>query len=186
VRLKKVYNSEDKILNKSQIPNFLSLGRFIAAPVIFYALLNNLFLFSFIVMVIAAITDVLDGYIARKIDGFTDFGSYLDVTADFAIIIIVFLAFVINGWYDPLVLLLIIIMFALFIATSNLKQPIYDPIGKYLGTYLILMIFLSILFFESILINILLLIFVLFCLISVFSRLFYLRGNLKKRSVKER
>jgi len=164
------------MLNKSQIPDVLSIIRFIAAPIFFYAFLNNLFLISVIILVIAVITDVLDGYIARKMDSATNLGSYLDVTADFALIITSFLAFVIKGWYDPLILMLITIMFILFITTSGPKKPVYDPIGKYLGTYLMGMIFISILFPESSLRQILLIIFIIFCSISVISR-FILLGR---------
>jgi len=159
--------------NKSRIPNFISTIRFIAAPIFFYVFLNNLFLISVYILVIAAITDVLDGYIARKMCATTNLGSYLDVMADFAFIIICFCAFVIKGWYHPLILILITFMFVLFIVTSVSKKLVYDPVGKYLGAYLICMIFVSILFPESFLRQILLIVFVLFCLTSVISRLFF-------------
>jgi phosphatidylglycerophosphate synthase len=161
------------MLNKSQIPNGLTSIRFIAAPLFFYAFLNDLFLISAFILVLTGITDVLDGYIARKMDATSNIGSYLDVTSDFVLIITCFFAYVIRNWYDPLILLLIITMFILFIGTSGLQKPVYDPVGKYLGAYLMGMIFISLLFPEHLFRQILLIILVIFCLVSVISRLFF-------------
>lgn len=165
------------MINKSNIPNILSVTRIIFAPIFFYAFLNELYLISIIIFMVASITDVLDGYIARKINAISDLGSYLDVTSDFILVIMSFLAYVIKGWYDPLILILITIMFLLFIGTSSIKKPVYDPIGKYLGTYLMLMIFMSLILPEIVVIRILLIILVLFSLISIFSRLLFLQKS---------
>jgi phosphatidylglycerophosphate synthase len=161
------------MLNKSQIPNGISSIRFIAALLFFYAFLNDLFLISAFILVIAGITDVLDGYIARKMDVTSNIGSYLDVISDFVLIISCFFAYVIMGWYDPLILILIISLFILFIGTSGLKKPVYDPVGKYLGAYLMGMIFISLLFPEPVYRQILQIILVIFCSVSVISRLFF-------------
>jgi CDP-diacylglycerol--glycerol-3-phosphate 3-phosphatidyltransferase/cardiolipin synthase len=170
------------MLNKSQIPNVLSVIRFIAAPIFFYAFLNNLFSIYVATLAIAAITDILDGYVARKTGSITNLGSYLDVTADFALIIISFLAFVIKGWYDPLILVLITIMFILFITTSDPKKPVYDPVGKYLGTYLMLMIFISILLPLTSWRDVLLIILVILCMITIISRLYFWRKKCIKKN----
>jgi phosphatidylglycerophosphate synthase len=155
---------------KSHIPNFLSISRIIVAPTFIYTFISGLYLFSLMIIIFTGVTDALDGYIARKIDATSDIGAYLDVISDFVFILACFLAYTINGWYDPLVLLLIIIMFCMFIGTSGLKKPVYDPVGKYLGAYLMLMIFLSILSPEMLVRQILLILLVIICLASVISR----------------
>jgi CDP-diacylglycerol--glycerol-3-phosphate 3-phosphatidyltransferase/cardiolipin synthase len=158
------------MLNKSKIPNGLTSIRFIAAPLFFYAFLNGLFQISVFILVLAGITDVLDGYIARKMDATSNIGSYLDVISDFVLIITCFLAYVIRGWYDPLILILIITMFILFIGTSGLQKPVYDSVGKYLGAYLMVMIFISLLFPEPYFRQILVIILIILCVVSVISR----------------
>ncbi|MDY9923620.1 CDP-alcohol phosphatidyltransferase family protein [Methanobacterium sp.] len=158
---------------KSHIPNGLTSIRFIAAPLFFYAFLNDLFLVSLFILILSGITDVLDGYVARKMGTSSNKGAYLDVTADFALIVICFLAYIIKGWYDPLILVLIIAMFLLFVATSGLEKPVYDPLGKYLGAYLMLMIFISLIFPEIVLRQVLLILLILICLTSVLTRLFF-------------
>ena len=162
---------------KSTIPNIISFIRILLAPIFFYTFLNDLYIISIILILLAIITDVLDGYIARKMSLTSDMGAYLDVTADFILIIIFFSAYIIRGWYNPLILLLIITMFILFIGTSNIKKPVYDPVGKYLGAYLMVMIFISLLFQETLVRQILLSLLVLLSLLSIISRLFYLRRS---------
>jgi hypothetical protein len=61
-------------------------------------------------------------------------------------------------------------MFCMFIGTSGLKKPVYDPVGKYLGAYLMVMIFLSILSPEILVRQILLILLLILCLVSVISR----------------
>lgn len=158
---------------KSHIPNGLTSIRFIGGPLFFYGFLNDLFLVSLIILVLSGVTDALDGYIARKMGTSSDRGAYLDVTADFVFIIICFLAYIIQGWYDPLILVLIITMFLLFVATSGLEKPVYDPIGKYLGAYLMLMIFISLILPETIIRQVLSILLILICLTSVLTRLFF-------------
>jgi len=162
---------------KSHIPNALTSFRFIAALLFFYAFLNDLFLTSVSILILALITDAVDGYIARKLDATSDIGAYLDVTADFILIVTCFLAYVIQGWYDPLILLLIIAMFLLFVATSGLKKPVYDPMGKYLGAYLMLMVFISLLFPEFVVRQILFILLILICLTSVLTRFLFIRRS---------
>ncbi|MCC7551342.1 MAG: CDP-alcohol phosphatidyltransferase family protein [Methanobacterium sp.] len=168
---------------QSYIPNILTSVRFVAAPLFFYTFLNDLFLISVSILVLALITDVLDGYIARKLDVTSDMGAYLDVTSDFVLIVVCFLAYVIKGWYDPLILLLIIAMFLLFVATSGLKKPVYDPMGKYLGGYLMLMILVSILFPEFVVRQILFIVLILICLTSVLTRFFFIRRSKELQSL---
>ena len=166
---------------KSHIPNGITSIRLILAPIFFNVLLNDLYLVSILLLTFAGLTDALDGYIARKMGLTSEIGAYLDVTSDFVLIFAGFLAYIIKGWYDPLILLLILIMFILFIGTSGLKKPVYDPVGKYLGAYLMVMLFISLLFIEPWIREILLILLVTICLASIISRFFvFFRRNKSK------
>ncbi|CDG64374.1 MAG: CDP-diacylglycerol---glycerol-3-phosphate 3-phosphatidyltransferase [Methanobacterium sp.] len=155
---------------KSHIPNYLSLSRIIIAPIFIYTFINGWYLFSLMIVIFSGVTDILDGYIARKMDVTSDVGAYFDGISDFIFILACFLVYTFNGWYDPLVLLLIIIMFGMFIGTSGLKKLVYDPVGKYLGAYLMVMIFLSILSPEMKVRQVLLILLLILSLASVISR----------------
>ncbi|NYB51091.1 MAG: CDP-alcohol phosphatidyltransferase family protein [Methanobacteriaceae archaeon] len=162
------------MLKKSQIPSSITLIRLFIAPVIFYTILADEYILSAVLLIFAGFTDFLDGYLARKLDAASDKGAYLDVIIDFIMIIASFVAFVLKSWYDPLIVMLIITMFLIFIGTSSLKKPVYDPIGKYLGAYLMFMILFSLLFPLNLIREILLAILIVVCITSIISRFFRL------------
>ena len=68
------------------LPNKLTLLRIFMIPVFVALFYINLipynFVLSAVVFALAALTDFLDGYIARKYDLVTDFGKFLDPIAD--------------------------------------------------------------------------------------------------------
>lgn len=64
------------------IPNILTLSRFIFIPFIFVAIINENFFDAFILLTISGLTDVLDGFIARKFNYITNFGKLIDPLAD--------------------------------------------------------------------------------------------------------
>jgi CDP-diacylglycerol--glycerol-3-phosphate 3-phosphatidyltransferase/cardiolipin synthase len=165
--------------SKSYLPSAVTGLRLIVAPLFFYSFLNGQYIISLLIVVFAGVTDILDGYLARKMDSTSTLGAYLDFTADFTLIFVSFLAFVVRGWYDSWVLLLISALFVVFIASSRLKKPIYDPVGKYLGSFLMGMIFLSLLFPQPFLRQILLIILVSLAIISFITRFIFLSGTSK-------
>ena len=69
-------------MKKENIPNILTIIRFILIPFIFTSVVNNDYLVALIIFTISAITDVLDGYIARKYNYITDLGKLIDPLAD--------------------------------------------------------------------------------------------------------
>lgn len=67
------------------LPNILTILRVVLIPVfvgLFYYPTPSSNLYAAIVFVIAALTDLLDGYLARKLKQTTKFGAFLDPVAD--------------------------------------------------------------------------------------------------------
>lgn len=64
------------------IPNMLTILRLVAVPIFFLLMLNGSIYLALCVFVLAEITDVLDGYIARKYQLITPFGKIADPIAD--------------------------------------------------------------------------------------------------------
>ncbi|WP_339799863.1 CDP-diacylglycerol--glycerol-3-phosphate 3-phosphatidyltransferase [uncultured Marinobacter sp.] len=67
------------------LPNLLTLSRIVMIPVfvgIFYMPVEWRYLVSAAIFGLAAATDWLDGYLARKLDQSTPFGAFLDPVAD--------------------------------------------------------------------------------------------------------
>ena len=64
------------------IPNALTIVRFILVPFIVYYILTGQYITGFIVLTISGLTDILDGCIARKFNFITNFGKLVDPLAD--------------------------------------------------------------------------------------------------------
>lgn len=64
------------------IPNCLTLCRFVLIPFIFGAILQQDYVAAFVFLTLSGITDVLDGFIARKFNLITNFGKLIDPLAD--------------------------------------------------------------------------------------------------------
>ena len=74
------------------IPNFITLGRVMSVPVIFWLLLSGQSKFAFIVFVCAGISDAVDGYLAKRFNWRTELGAYLHPLADKLLIVSIYIA----------------------------------------------------------------------------------------------
>ena len=82
-------------------PNKLSLLRIFLVPVMMFFYLETFFPYGKIVaiavFIIAALTDMIDGYIARKYNLVTDLGKLLDTNADKILVLAALLMIVCDG-----------------------------------------------------------------------------------------
>lgn len=79
-------------------PNVLTLLRFLLIPVYLYVFFTGHEQSAFLIMLLAGLTDVLDGYIARKRNQVTELGSMLDPLADKLMLLAVIFSFLAAGW----------------------------------------------------------------------------------------
>ena len=108
--------------------------------------INNMGILLFLV---ASSSDFFDGYIARKLDVTSNLGSYFDVIVDFIFIFGIFAVFVQKRLYPLWLLALIVLVFIQFIVTNVcVKKLIYDPIGRWYGSFLYCALGLSLIFPE--------------------------------------
>jgi phosphatidylglycerophosphate synthase len=122
---------------------------------------------------LAISTDLVDGYIARKLGASSKLGANFDACIDFLFIGGAFLYFTYQGFYPAWVLLIITAMFLQFIITGNLTKVVFDPVGKYYGSLLFGAIGLTMLFQEQNAREIITLAIVGVSIASLTSRLFY-------------
>ena len=166
------YNKMLKI--RQNIPNAITSLRFVALPHLVYSFNHQITLVVYALFLFSIGTDLADGYIARKLNSASKFGSYLDTTVDFLFISGMYLAFIINGIYSPWILLIIASIFLQFIILNvYVKKTIYDPIGKYYGSLLFGGIGLTLLFPDQLVYNIITFGIVISTLASIISRLTY-------------
>ena len=106
-------------MKKMNLPNKLTLLRIILVPAVIAAILIEFpyhFLIAGLLFGAAAITDALDGKIARRDNLITDFGKFADPLADKILVISVLVCFVKLGLCGAIPL--IIIIFREFTVTS--------------------------------------------------------------------
>ncbi len=77
--------------------NLLTLARILLIPFILYWLLQERFTLTLILFLVMALTDILDGYIARRWKQRTILGSYLDPIADKLLLVSVFICLACMG-----------------------------------------------------------------------------------------
>jgi len=64
------------------IPNILTLFRIVLIPFIVVSIIRDDYILALIFFIISGLTDILDGFIARKFNFITDFGKLIDPLAD--------------------------------------------------------------------------------------------------------
>ncbi len=91
------------------LPNKITIGRIILVPVFMLLLYLELPYLALVVYILACLSDLVDGRIARKYDLVTDFGKFMDPLADKMLVLSAMCYFVevglMPGWVVAVVLL---------------------------------------------------------------------------------
>lgn len=94
------------------LPNKLTIARIILAPIfMIFLLIDNMYFryLSTLIFIVAALTDVYDGYLARKTGVITGFGKFMDPLADKVLVSTAFISFVALGYVQTWMILVIIL-----------------------------------------------------------------------------
>ena len=115
------------------LPNLISLARLFLVPLTIWLIVDGRYGIAFWVLVIAGVSDALDGFIAKRFDQRTRIGAVLDPTADKAMLVSVYvtlgMAHQLWTWLVILVVfrdVLIVSGFLLIQAVAVPKQ--HDPL----------------------------------------------------------
>ena len=93
------------------LPNLLSISRLIVTAVVFILVLINqpgTFLVATLLFFLASVTDLLDGYLARRFRVVSSFGVFLDLTADKVFVSAILVALVQIGLVPAWIVVIII------------------------------------------------------------------------------
>lgn len=91
------------------VPNILTIIRFLLIPPIVITIAGENFILALIFLILSAITDVLDGAIARKFDLVSDFGKLVDPLADKATQLAILVTLAVKGIIPFWILAIVII-----------------------------------------------------------------------------
>jgi len=94
--------------NLLSIPNLISFARILLVPVFVFYLVRDEFLSATVVLAFASLSDLLDGFIARRWSLRTELGAYLDPAADKILFVSTFVVFTVKGeipvWFTGLII----------------------------------------------------------------------------------
>ena len=74
------------------IPNLITLARILSVPVIIWAITSGEMRIAFILFLAAGLSDLVDGFLAKRFGMATELGAYLDPLADKAMIVSIYVA----------------------------------------------------------------------------------------------
>ena len=178
-----------------QIPNILTIFRFILIPFIVINLVYDSYIAAFIIFTVSGLTDILDGFIARKYNFITNFGKLIDPLADKCTQIITLGTLAIKDIIPMWIIIIVILKQFIMVAGASFlygKELVVSSrwYGK-LATVLFYIAIVCSLFIKqfdfsfdfSIYIYYLALISTIFSLI-MYIKAFYMQGYLKKENLK--
>jgi len=110
------------------IPNLISIMRLILAPIILVLLIQNKYSLAVILFIVAGISDLIDGYIARHWKQQTTLGAYLDPAADKLLVVMCVSYFVVTGeapwWWLAIIFLRDIMLAVGVLLLKNVRAPV--------------------------------------------------------------
>ncbi|WP_422785008.1 CDP-diacylglycerol--glycerol-3-phosphate 3-phosphatidyltransferase [Ruminiclostridium sufflavum] len=101
------------------IPNILTALRLIIVPILGYCMNSEMYILSIILFTVGGITDIVDGYIARKFNMITKWGKFFDPLAD-KLMQITALTFLVIKDFIPIVVLIIVVLKELLMLTGGI------------------------------------------------------------------
>ena len=103
--------------------NFLSISRVILMPFYAYFYLNNAYTLCVYITLIALLTDMLDGYVARKSSKKSEYGSWVDPICDAVTMLTITVLFYLDNLIPNLFIIWLVARYAVFtIIAMNLKS----------------------------------------------------------------
>lgn len=136
------------------IPNVFTFARIVIIPFFATSLLYKKYNYALILFVIAAITDLLDGFLARLTNQKTKLGAFLDPLADKFLLLTSFILFAVYGWLPNWITIIVICrdfivvvgwyMLVVLINERKVEPSIFGKIANALQAILIAYILLSI------------------------------------------
>ena len=110
------------------LPNLISLARLFAVPLMVWLIVAGEMTAAFWVFVAAGISDAVDGFIAKRFDAITTFGSYIDPLADKALLVSCFVALGIEGQIANWLVILVVFRDVVIIGGAILAVPLGRPV----------------------------------------------------------
>ena len=88
--------------------NKLTIARVAMIPVFMLLQMEELYFLALLVFILASLTDLADGYIARNYNQITDFGKFMDPLADKILVLSAMAVFCAQGRFSPWAIMVVL------------------------------------------------------------------------------
>jgi phosphatidylglycerophosphate synthase len=121
---------------RRSVPSMVTAARLGGVPLLVFLVARGMLFYGALLFLLLLCTDVLDGYLARRLAMSSRFGAYFDATTDFVLVLSMLAVFDSEGFVADWVLVVVTVYFALFVVSSLRWGRIHDPLGRHYGTLL--------------------------------------------------
>jgi cardiolipin synthase len=120
----------DRVLDRSpsNLPNLITLSRLLMVVPLIWLIATDRVHAAFWLLVVAGMSDLLDGYIAKNFNARTELGAYLDPIADKTLLDGIYLALALAGWLPLWLALLVVardVLIVLGVVLIQRRNPLY-------------------------------------------------------------
>ena len=110
------------------IPNLITLGRILLVPVVVWAIASGEMRIAFLLFMVAAVSDAVDGYLAKRFGMATELGAYLDPLADKVLIVSIYVTLGINLIIPRWIVILVVSRDIMIIGAVLLSWLVDKPV----------------------------------------------------------
>jgi cardiolipin synthase len=110
------------------IPNLITLARIILVPVVVWLIASGQLRLAFLLFLAAAVSDAVDGFLAKRFGMKTELGAYLDPLADKVLIVSIYVTLGITGVIPLWVVILVVSRDFMIVGAIILSWVINRPV----------------------------------------------------------
>ncbi len=110
------------------IPNLITLGRILLVPIVVWAIASGRMQLAFLLFLAAAISDGVDGFLAKRFGMTTELGAYLDPLADKVLIVSIYVTLGITGAIPTWIVILVVSRDFMIIGAIMLSWLVNMPV----------------------------------------------------------
>ena len=120
------------------IPNILTVARFFLIPFIIYFIVVNQYITALILLTVSGLTDILDGWIARKFNFITTFGKLIDPLADKATQVSILVTLALKDIIPMWILMIVFIKEFVMVSTIGIRNNIAKQPATVVRRYILI------------------------------------------------
>jgi cardiolipin synthase len=110
------------------IPNLITLARILSVPVVVWAMAAGEMKIAFLLFLLAGLSDLIDGFLAKRFNMATELGAYLDPLADKAMIVSIYVMLAMVGAIPLWLVILVVSRDIMIVSAVMLSWLVNKPI----------------------------------------------------------